>query len=96
MLFAFVDQVCEEVRATAPKRINVDCQVNASASLGRGVRGMLGKDMVLTIGLPLLASLSLREFGGVLTHEFGHFTRKGRTASYGSLMGCRKELLRMH
>jgi Zn-dependent protease with chaperone function len=75
LLFAFVDRVCEEVGAPAPKRINVDCQVNASASLGRGVRGMLGKDMVLTIGLPLLASLSLREFGGVLAHEFGHFAQ---------------------
>jgi Zn-dependent protease with chaperone function len=30
---------------------------------------------VLTIGLPLVAGLSLREFAGVLAHEFGHFTQ---------------------
>jgi hypothetical protein len=36
---------------------------------------MLGNDLVLTIGLPLVAGLSLREFTGVLAHEFGHFAQ---------------------
>ena len=75
LLFAFVDRVCEAVGAPAPKRIDVDCQVNASASFRRGLRSMLGSDLVLTIGLPLMGGLSLREFGGVLAHEFGHFTQ---------------------
>jgi hypothetical protein len=30
---------------------------------------------VLTIGLPLVAGLTLRQFTGVLAHEFGHFTQ---------------------
>ena len=31
LLFAFVDRVCETVRAAKPTRIDVDCDVNASA-----------------------------------------------------------------
>ena len=75
LLFAFVDRLCETVGAPQPKRIDVDCQVNASAGFRRGVLSMLGSDLVLTIGLPLAAGLSLREFGGVLAHEFGHFAQ---------------------
>ena len=30
---------------------------------------------MLTIGLPLVAGLSLREFAGIIAHEFGHFTQ---------------------
>jgi hypothetical protein len=32
-------------------------------------------DLVLTIGVPLAAGLSLRSFTGVLAHEFGHFAQ---------------------
>ncbi|MGD9636534.1 MAG: M48 family metallopeptidase [Pirellulales bacterium] len=75
LLFAFVDRVCETVGAPRPKRIDVDCQVNASASFRRGLWSMFGKDLVLTIGLPLMGGLTVEEFGGVLAHEFGHFTQ---------------------
>ncbi|CAN0337322.1 unnamed protein product, partial [Ectocarpus sp. 4 AP-2014] len=75
LLFAFVDMVCQAVRAPKPKRIDVDCQMNASASFRSGLWSMLGNDLVLTIGMPLAAGLSLRQFGGVLAHEFGHFSQ---------------------
>lgn len=75
LLFAFVDRVCQTVGAPQPKRIDVTCDVNASASFRRGLLSFLGRDLVLTIGLPLMAGLSLREFGGVLAHEFGHFAQ---------------------
>jgi Zn-dependent protease with chaperone function len=75
LLFAFVERICEAVRAPKPKRIDVDCQVNASASFRRGFFSMLGNDLVLTIGLPLVAGLNLRQFAGVLAHEFGHFSQ---------------------
>ncbi len=75
LLFAFVDQVCDVVGAPKPKRIDVDCEVNASAQFRRGMMSMLGNDLVLTIGLPLVAGMTLREFGGVLAHEFGHFAQ---------------------
>src|SRR5262249_12433881 len=75
VLFAFVERVCEAVGAPRPRQIQVDCEVNASAGFRRGLLSMFGHDMVLTIGLPLVAGLTLRQFAGVLAHEFGHFAQ---------------------
>ena len=72
LLFAFVQKICGLVGAPAPCRIDVDCQVNASASLRRG---LWSKDLVLTIGLPLASGMDMRQFGGVQAHEFGHFAQ---------------------
>lgn len=74
-LFAFVDRVCEAVNAPKPQRIDVDCNINASAGFRRGFMSFLGTDLVLTLGMPLVAGLTLRQFGGVLAHEFGHFSQ---------------------
>ncbi|MCX6923552.1 MAG: M48 family metallopeptidase [Verrucomicrobia bacterium] len=72
LLFAFVQKICGLLGARAPCRIDVDCEVNASASLRRG---LWSKDLVLTIGLPLASGLDMRQFAGVLAHEFGHFAQ---------------------
>lgn len=72
LLFAFVQKICGLVGAPTPSRIDVDCQVNASASLKRG---FWSRDLVLTIGLPLASGLDMRQFAGVLAHEFGHFAQ---------------------
>jgi Zn-dependent protease with chaperone function len=72
LLFAFVRKVCGLVGAPEPCRIDVDCQVNASAGLRRG---LWSNDLVLTVGLPLAAGLDMRQFAGVLAHEFGHFAQ---------------------
>ena len=72
LLFDFVRRICRLVRAPMPCRIDVDCQVNASAGLRRG---FWSRELVLTIGLPLAAGLSMRQFAGVLAHEFGHFAQ---------------------
>lgn len=76
LLFAFVERICAVVGTPMPKRIDVDCEVNASASFRHGWWSLLrGNDLVLTIGLPLVAGLNLRQFAGVLAHEFGHFSQ---------------------
>jgi Zn-dependent protease with chaperone function len=75
LLFMFISKVCETVGAPFPKRIDVNCQLNASASFRRGAFSFLGHDLVLTIGLPLVGSLSVRDFAGVMAHEFGHFAQ---------------------
>jgi hypothetical protein len=83
LLFAFVDRICEAVDAPKPVEIRAMCEVNASAGLRRGLRSLFSDDLVLRIGLPLIAGLSLRQFAGVLAHEFGHFTQGGAMrASY--------------
>ncbi|MBI1840866.1 MAG: M48 family metallopeptidase [Verrucomicrobia bacterium] len=74
-LFSFVTRLCESIGAPFPTRIDVDCQLNASASFRRGMLSFLGSDLVLTIGAPLVAGLTLQQFAGVLAHEFGHFTQ---------------------
>ena len=76
-LFAFIREVCSQVRAPVPGRVQLDCQVNASASLGAGPLNLRQRDLVLTIGMPLVAGLSVRQLGGVLAHEFGHFAQGG-------------------
>jgi Zn-dependent protease with chaperone function len=75
VLFAFIARVCDAVGAPRPTRVDLDCQLNASAGFRRGALSFGGDDLVLTIGLPLVAGLNLRGFAGVLAHEFGHFTQ---------------------
>lgn len=83
LLFEFVDKLCAAVHAPTPRRIDVDCQVNASAGFRRGLLSFLGGDLVLTIGMPLAAGLSTRQLAGVLAHEFGHFSQSaGMRATY--------------
>jgi len=75
LLFAFIQQLCRTVGAPRPARIDIDCQLNAAAGLRRGLWSLFSQDLVLTLGLPLVAGLSLRQFAGVMAHEFGHFTQ---------------------
>lgn len=75
VLFAFVERLCQVVGSPVPREIHVDCQVNASASFRRGWLSFFGADLVLTIGLPLTAGMSLRQLAGILAHELGHFSQ---------------------
>ena len=75
ILFDFVGRICRAVNAPVPTRIDIDCQINASAGFSRGLLSFFGNDLVLTIGMPLVAGLTMRQFGGVLAHEFGHFSQ---------------------
>ncbi|MBX3358413.1 MAG: M48 family metalloprotease [Phycisphaeraceae bacterium] len=83
-LHTFVGNVCAAMGAPAPKRIDINCDVNASASFRSGLVSVFQRgDMVLTIGLPLVAGMSKREFAGVLAHELGHFSQgTGLRVSY--------------
>ncbi len=75
MLFELVDRICDVTGAPKPSRIDVDADVNASASYGSGLKSLFSNDLVLTIGVPLVAGLNTRQFVGVLSHEFGHFSQ---------------------
>ena len=77
LLYAHVSKVCEVVGAPVPQRIEVDGDINAAAALGRGLFGFFGRDLTLVVGLPLAAGMNLRQFTGVLAHEFGHFSQGG-------------------
>jgi Zn-dependent protease with chaperone function len=75
-LFASIERICRLVGAPVPRRVEVNCAVNAAAGFRRGAASFLGHDMTLTIGLPLAAGLSTKQFAGVLAHEFGHFSQR--------------------
>lgn len=74
-LFLLISRVCQAVGSPFPQTVEVDLQVNASASFRRGFRSFFGDDLALTIGLPLVQGLSIQNFAGVLAHEFGHFSQ---------------------
>ena len=75
LLFEFVEKICGTIHAPMPSRIDVDCQVNASAHFRRGWLSIASSDLVLTLGMPLAAGLTLQQFAGILAHEFGHFSQ---------------------
>lgn len=75
VLFAFVARLCRIIGSPAPRRIDVDCDINAAAGFRRGLLSLFGRDMVLSIGAPIVAGMTLREFTGILAHEFGHFSQ---------------------
>jgi Zn-dependent protease with chaperone function len=75
VLFAFIDAVARAVGAPMPRRVDLDCQLNAAAGFRRGFLSFLGNDLVLVIGLPLAGNLTVAELAGVLAHEVGHFAQ---------------------
>ena len=86
-LFALITEICRQVGARRPRRVQVDCAVNASAGFMHGPFSVFRRDLVLTIGLPLVAGLSARELAGVLAHEFGHFAQGGGLRLTGIVRG---------
>jgi Zn-dependent protease with chaperone function len=73
LLTQYVELVCRAMNAPVPRRIDVDATANAAASFRRGFLSFFGNDLVLTLGLPLVAAMDLRQLTGVLAHELGHF-----------------------
>jgi hypothetical protein len=74
-LFQFIAHLSDLLSAPMPKRIDLNCELNASAGFRRGWLSFFGNDLVLTIGLPLVAGMDIRQFAAVVAHEFGHFTQ---------------------
>ena len=80
-----IDDVCRLVGAPSPRRIELDCDINASASFDLGLGGFVRSRLVLRLGLPLVAALTQRELAGVVAHEFGHF-RQGAGLRFSYLI----------
>jgi Zn-dependent protease with chaperone function len=95
VLHALIREICRQVRAPFPARVYVDCQVNASASLNGGAVGVFRRDLDLTIGLPLVTGLSVRQLSGVLAHEFGHFAQGGGMRMTALIRGVNAWLYRV-
>jgi Zn-dependent protease with chaperone function len=74
-LFQFVAQISDLLRVRMPKRIYLDCDLNAGAGFRRGLLSFLGHDLMLSLGLPLAAGLNTRQFAALVAHELGHCTQ---------------------
>ncbi|MBX7075573.1 MAG: M48 family metalloprotease [Pirellulales bacterium] len=60
-----------------PTHLKFDCELNASASFGHRLSDVIRqKQMVLTIGLPLLRNLSTTQIAGIIAHEMTHFDQR--------------------
>lgn len=74
-LYQFIAHLCDMLQVPIPKRIYLDSELNASAGLRRGLWSFVGNDLVLTLGLPLVAGLNTRQLAAVVAHELGHCTQ---------------------
>ncbi|HLP78492.1 MAG TPA: M48 family metallopeptidase [Candidatus Paceibacterota bacterium] len=74
-LFQFIAHLSDSLQVSMPKRIYLDCELNASVGFKEGWFSFLGNDLVLNLGLPLLAGLNTRQFAAVTAHELGHCTQ---------------------
>lgn len=74
LLYEYVDNLCDALGAPRPVRIDYDHMVNASASFASHW-SFFTNSLVLTLGLPIVDGLTLRELTGVMAHEFGHFSQ---------------------
>ena len=72
-LFELIGQVCRAVGAPFPARVQVNSMINASAGGHMGLVTGSGRNLTLTIGLPLVGGLTVKQFTGILAHEMGHF-----------------------
>ena len=75
-IFCFLGQLCQQMGAPIPSRVDVTLDSNASAGFRAGFGSLFGNDITLTFGLPLVASMNCREFAAIVAHELGHFTQR--------------------
>ncbi len=73
---ALVDGIAKQMGMRPPTKIYVTAQVNAYASLGGGMKAIFGRDLELMVGLPLVSNLTVSQLGGVIAHEYGHFSQR--------------------
>lgn len=74
---AAMHALCRSVGIRPPAEICLSHQVNAWVQFDGGILGFLRGRKLLTVGLPLVASMNSRQLVGVLAHEFGHFAQGG-------------------
>jgi len=79
LLFAFADRLADAVGAPRPDNIRLDLDVNATASYETTAFGLGRRSFTLTLGVPIVAGLTLPQLAGVMAHEFGHFSQRGST-----------------
>ena len=68
-LFALTDTLCHHLRVPMPSEVWLDCTGSVRTSLRRGIRGVARGELVLLVGMPMVAVLTARELAAVLAVE---------------------------
>jgi len=71
-LFEELDLIAAALNERLPREVYLIGEVNAFVTDRGGILGF-GSRRVMGVGLPLLATLGISEFRGVLAHEFAHY-----------------------
>lgn len=83
LLATFIREIVHKTGAPMPVEVRLDMDVNAYAGPLKGFGSLSRKELVLGIGMPLIAGLNTRQLAGILGHEFGHFAQQnGMQANY--------------
>jgi heat shock protein HtpX len=71
-LFQALSEIAETIGQKMPSEVYLIPDANAWVAERGGFLG-IGRRRVMCIGLPLLSTLTVSEFRGVMAHEFGHY-----------------------
>lgn len=71
-LFSEMAALAAEIGQTMPREVYLVADANAAVMERGGMMGIGGR-RVMIVGLPLLQTLTVAQFRGVVAHEFGHF-----------------------
>jgi len=77
VLHEFLTQVCQQIDALVPRVVQLECSPRVAASYCRGRLGLPQREVTLTLGLPLVACLSIEQLAGLLA---GHLSLHRRGA----------------
>lgn len=75
LLFLLVDRLCKSLGAVPPKAVYLTIDPGAAAGVGSSWRSIWRSEYTLSLGLPLIAGLTIQELAGVIAHELGHFNQ---------------------
>ncbi len=76
-LISLLEEICIKAEGPMFKRVFIDENLNASISRNGGIMGFFGMGpVVLTLGLPLMQSMTKQQLSGVIGHEYGHVAAK--------------------
>lgn len=76
LLAEFVGQVCEQIDAPRPAVIQTECSSRLAAESRRMLLGLVHRDVVLTLGMPLVACLSVEQLAGLIAGQMAQFRRR--------------------
>lgn len=80
--YQLVDDMAKSIGVPAPQYIEIMAEVNAAAGPTRGMVSLVKGELVLVLGLSLVAGTSVQQLLGIIAHEFGHFSQRNSMLAY--------------